>query len=222
MGVTGDLGPQDIIDILVAHPATATNLSTELFQFFGYPNPSSDTINTLSQVYMNSLDSINSLVEAILKSPEFVSQQAYLANVKSPTEYVVGALHSLGATANMNATETTMTNQGQQLFNPPSVFGWPSGTGWISTDSMMERFNFPIYVQTKKENPASGLDAQAIFNGINESDAVQNLCDMLFPDGMPAEVVSQIQSSTATINDINLKVKNAVRLAMTTPFYNLN
>jgi len=222
MGVTGDLGPQDIIDILVAHPATAANLSTELFEFFGYPNPSADTINNLSQVYMESGYSIYSLVEAILKSPEFVSQQAYLANVKSPAEYVASALHSLGATANMSAVESTMTNQGQQLFNPPSVFGWPSGMGWISTDSMMERFNFPIYVQTTAENPASGLDPQAIFNGTDENTAVQNLCNLLFPDGMPQEIVGVIQSSTASISNITLKTKNAVRLAMTTPFYNLN
>jgi uncharacterized protein (DUF1800 family) len=222
MGVTGNLGPQDIIDILVAHPATAANLSTELFQFFGYPNPSADTINTLSQVYTDSGYSIFSLVEAILKSPEFVSQQAYLANVKSPTEYVASALHSLGATANMNAVEATMTNQGQQLFNPPSVFGWPSGMGWISTDSMMERFNFPLYVQTRAENPASGLDPQAIFKETNEAAAVQGLCNVLFPDGMPADVLSVIQSSTASIKDLTLKTKNVVRLAMTTPFYNLN
>jgi len=222
MGVTGNLGPQDIIDILVAHPATATNLSTELFEFFAYPNPSPDTINNLAQVYTDSGYSIYSLVEAILKSPEFVSQQAYLANVKSPAEYVATAMHSLGATANMPAVESTTTNQGQQLFNPPSVFGWPSGMGWISTDSMMERFNFPIYVQTKVENPASGLDPQAIFGGTDEATAVQNLCNQLFPDGMPSDVVSMIGSSTASINDVTLKTKNTVRLAMTTPFYNLN
>ena len=222
MGVTGDLGPQDIINILVAHPATAANLSTELFEFFAYPNPSSDTVNNLAQVYTNSGYSIYSVVEAILKSPEFVSQQAYLANVKSPAEYVATALHSLGATANMSAVESTTTNQGQQLFNPPSVFGWPSGMGWISTDSMMERFNFPISVQTSAENPASGLDPQTIFGGTDEATAVQNLCNLLFPDGMPSEVVSLIQSSTASINDLTLKTKNTVRLAMTTPFYNLN
>jgi uncharacterized protein (DUF1800 family) len=222
MGMTGNLWPQDIIDILVGHPATATSLSTELFEFFAYPNPSPDTINNLAQAYTNSGYSIYSLVEAILKSPEFASQQAYLANVKSPAEYVATAMHSLGATANMPAVESTMTNQGQQLFNPPSVFGWPSGMGWISTDSMMERYNFPIYVQTNAENPASGLDPQTIFSGTDQNTAVQNLCNLLFPDGTPPDVLSLIQSSAAGINDLTLKTKNTVRLMMTTPFYNLN
>ena len=222
LGVTGNLGPQDIINILVAHPQTATNLSTELFQFFGYPNPSPATINNLAQVYTNSGYSIYSLVEAILKSPEFVSQQAYLANVKSPSEYIATSMHSLGATANMSAVEGTMINQGQQLFNPPSVFGWPSGMGWISTDSLMERYNFPINLQTKMDNPASGLDPKAIFAEVDQAAAVQNLCNLLFPDGMPPEVVSVIQPTATAITDINVKTKDVVRLAMTTPFYNLN
>lgn len=219
MEVTGNLGPQDIIDILVAHPATATNLSTELFQFFGYSNPSPQTVASLAKVYTDSGYSIHSLVEAILKSPEFVSQQAYLANVKSPAEYVATALHSLGATANTAAMEASTTNQGQQLFNPPSVFGWPSGMGWISTDAMMERFNFPVYMQTSAENASSKLDPSTIFR---DADAVQYLCDILYPDGMPPEIVSVIQSSTSSINDLTLKTKNAVRLVMTTPYYNLN
>jgi hypothetical protein len=222
LGETGNFGPEEIIDILVAHPQTATNLSTELFEFFGYPNPSPATINNLAQVYTNSGYSIYSLVEAILKSPEFVSQQAYLANVKSPSEYIATSLHSLGAIANISAVEATMTNQGQQLFNPPSVFGWPSGMGWISTDSMLERFNFPVFIQTKTDNPASGLDPMAIFAETNQATAIQNLCNLLFPDGMPPEVVSVIQSFASPIKDINMKTKEVVRLAMTTPFYNLN
>jgi len=223
MGLTGDLGPQDVIEHLVAHPATATNLSKELFEFFAYPNPSQDTIDRLSKVYLSSDYSIKAVVEAILRSPEFVSQEAYLASVKSPAEYVATALHALGATTNMSAAESSMTNQGQQLFNPPSVFGWPSGTGWVSTGSMMERFNFPVYIQTKQENGASAFDPRAYFNGgTSEGIAVANLCKVLFPDGMPDSVLSIIQSSTASISDPILKAKNVVRLAMASPFYNLN
>jgi hypothetical protein len=115
-----------------------------------------------------------------------------------------------------------MTNQGQQLFNPPSVFGWPSGMGWISTDSMMERYNFPMYIQTKTDNPASGLDPKAVFAEVDQATAIQNLCNLLFPDGMPPEIVSVIQSAASSISDLTLKTKDVVRLAMTTPFYNLN
>ena len=223
LGQTGNFGPQDILNILVARPETAASLSNELFTFFGYPNPGQDLINRLSAVYFDSGYSIKSMVEAILKSPEFISNEAYLANVKSPIEYVVTALRSLNAPSPAGALLQTMNNQGQLVFNPPSVFGWPTGIQWINTGSMMERFNFPINVQTTTENKSSGLNPNQIFpSGVPLSVAVQNLVNILFPEGMPSEVLSVIQSSTATYSDPTLKTKNTVRLAMASPFYNLN
>jgi uncharacterized protein (DUF1800 family) len=223
LGQTGDFGPQDIVDILVARPETAANLATELFQFFGYPNPSAETIQRLSAVYFDSGYSMKSMVEAVLTSPEFVSNQAYLANVKSPTEYIATALRSLNATAPANSLVSTSNNQGQLLFDPPSVFGWPNGLLWINTGSMMERFNFPINVQTTTENSASGLNpAQFFGNGNTEATGVASIANTLFPDGMPTEVLSVMQSSTATYTDPTLMTRNTVRLAMASPFYNLN
>jgi len=223
LGQTGNFGPQDIVDILVARPETAANLSTELFQFFGYPNPSSDMIQRLSAVYFDSGYSMRSMVEGILTSPEFVSNQAYLANVKSPTEYVVSALRSLDATAPAGALIGTSNNQGQLLFEPPSVFGWPIGMLWINTGSLMERFNFPINLQTTAQNSASGLNPSQFFgNGSSLSTGVASIANTLFPDGMPTNVLSVIQSATGTYTDPTLMTKNTVRLAMASPFYNLN
>jgi uncharacterized protein (DUF1800 family) len=223
LGQTGSFTPQDILDILVARPETAATLASELFTFFGYPNPGQDLINRLSAVYFDSGYSIRSMVEAIFRSPEFISNQAYLANVKSPIEYVVTALRSLGATSTPNVLVSTMINQAQFLFNPPSVFGWPSGIQWVNTGSVMERFNYPVNVQTSTENPSSGLNPAQIFaGGASESVAVSNLVNILFPEGMPNEVLSVIQSSTANYTDKTLKTKNTVRLTMASPFYNLN
>jgi uncharacterized protein (DUF1800 family) len=223
LGQSGNFGPQDIIDILVARPETASSLATELWTFFGYPNPSSDLVSRLSTVYFDSGYSIKSMVEAILTSPEFISNQAYLANVKSPIEYLVTSLRSLGATATNGTLVSTMNNQAQFLFDPPSVFGWASGIQWINTGSIMERINFPLGVQTTTENKLSGLDPlQAFPSGMDTGTAVANLTSKLFPEGLPSEVLSVIQSSSASYTDPTLKTKNTVRLAMACPFYNLN
>jgi uncharacterized protein (DUF1800 family) len=163
------------------------------------------------------------MVQAILTSPEFISNHAYLANVKSPIEYIVTALRSLNATATNGTLVSSMTNQAQFLFDPPSVFGWASGIQWINTGSIMERMNFPINVQTTTENAASGLDPnQAFPSGMNNATAVANLTGKLFPEGLPSGVLSVIDSSTATYTDLTLKTKNTVRLAMACPYYNLN
>jgi uncharacterized protein (DUF1800 family) len=222
LGHTGNLGPTDIIDILVAHPATAQNLSKELFEFFAYQGPSMDTLDRLSQVYLKSGYSIRALVEAILKSPEFISSQAYLSLVKGPAEYVATALRSLGATADLAKAMDSMKHMGQLLFDPPSVFGWPSGLGWVNTSSVLERYNFPLLIQTSKENSASNLNPSIFGNGTSDSTAIQELVTLLFPEGMPSEFTQVIGSSTSALTDANQKTKNTVRLAMSTPFYSLN
>ncbi|MDV3293576.1 MAG: DUF1800 domain-containing protein [Nitrososphaerales archaeon] len=222
MGVTGNLGPKDIIDILVPHPATASNLAAELFSYLAYPNPNQDTITRLSRVYLDSGYSIKALVQAILTSPEFVSSQAYLSLVKSPAEYAATALRSLGATANLNAAVAGMNNMAQMLFNPPSVFGWPSGTGWVDTASVLERYNFPLMLQTTKENPASQLNQGVFAGSMSIPEIVQLLVAPLFPDGIPDEFMQVIYSSTSKLSDPVQKTKNAVRLAMASPFFNLN
>jgi uncharacterized protein (DUF1800 family) len=221
LGITEAFTPQQILDILVPHPSTAANLSTELFEFFAYPNPSQDTIDRLSQVYLNSGYDIYSLVEAILTSAEFQSNQAYLANVKSPTEYVVGSLRALNATVTDRELINTTSNQGQLLFDPPTVFGWPIGINWINTGSIMERFNFPLNIQTTQQNSASGLNPDEHF-GPGMSNGVQDIANILFPDGMPSEYLSVIEGAVSNYTDPTLMTKEAVRLTMASPFYNLN
>jgi uncharacterized protein (DUF1800 family) len=223
LGQTGDFGPQDIINILAARPETAANISTELFEYFAYSSPSPETVANLSNVYFSSNYSIKAVVEAILKSPEFISTTAYLANVKGPVEFAATALRSLGATVNSPGAVAAMTNMGQELFNPPSVFGWPSGMGWINMSSVMQRINFPLNVQTTKDNPASALNANAIVGtGTQEDQETANIVNQLFPEGLPTQMMQVIQAATISVSDPSLRVKNALRLAMTSPYYNLN
>jgi len=214
LGQIGNFGPTDIVHILANHPATARNLTTQLFEFFAYPNPASDVVDKLSNVYTNSGGNIGTVVEAILKSDEFISPQAYLANIKSPVEYVVSALRSLGASANPVLTIRILNNMGQLPFDPPSVFGWPSGTAWINTSTMLDRINFPLAIQTSS--------FPSDFTSADSSDSVDNVSQALFPEGLPDEVLSVIQNANNALTNPSDRLRNTVRLTMASPFYNLN
>jgi len=123
LGQTGNFGPQDIVEILAAHPATAKSIARKLFAYFAYDNPSDDTVNRIANVYSTTGGNIKAVVEAVLDSDEFWSSQAYLSQVKSPVIYLTTALRSLGATVNPKAAVGTLNNMGQLPFDPPSVFG---------------------------------------------------------------------------------------------------
>lgn len=223
LGRTGNFGPEDIVNILAPHSATASNLATELFSYFAYPNPSRETVAKLAQVYLDSKYSIKSLVEAILKSDEFRSAEAYLAQVKSPVEFVATALRSTRATSDQYSTLDSLSYMGQTLLDPPTVFGWPSGTAWIDSASIFERYNFPLMLQTSQEDLASRLDSGVVFPSGQPSPAgVKTLANTLFPDGLPQEFLNVIQNSVANYNDPVAGTKDALRLTMVSPFYILN
>jgi uncharacterized protein (DUF1800 family) len=211
LGQTGNLGPEDIVSILANHPATARAISTELFQYLAYYNPSTDVIDRLAQVFTSTNGNIKAVVEAILKSNEFISQQAYLEQVKSPVDYVVTALRSLGATAKPAAAIATLNNMGQLPFDPPSVFGWPDGITWINTSTILDRINFPLAIQT-----ASNLSSP------QNTASVDQVSRLLFPEGLPAEVITSIQQSNSSLTNPVDKMRNTIRLTMASPFYNLN
>ena len=223
LGQTGYFGPEDIINILVPHPATASNLATELFSYFAYPFPSDETVGKLAQVYLDSKYSIRALVEAIFKSDEFRSTDAYLAQVKSPVEFVATALRSTRATTDQGSTLDSLSYMGQTLLDPPTVFGWPSGMGWIDSASIFERYNFPLRLQTTQEDGASRLDSGVVYPSGQPSPAgVGALAGSLFPDGFPQEYLSVVQNSVTNYNDPVAGTKDALRLIMASPFYLLN
>ena len=62
-----------------------------------------------------------------------------------------GAVRCIGATARRNRTtgrcrsrcwSARIEAMGQSLFAPPNVKGWPGGTAWLNTSTVLERDNF--------------------------------------------------------------------------------
>ncbi|HKA17107.1 MAG TPA: DUF1800 domain-containing protein [Blastocatellia bacterium] len=165
---TGNLSGEDIITIVSARPATARYLTWKLFNFFVYPITSSAedkaTIDRFAKVYLNNNHSIKELVRAILTSDEFFSERAFFSLVKQPSEFIVGAIRMLGGTYNQgtnqrgsNTLSTASRNMGQDLFAPPDVAGWDFNLGWVSTATMLERFNFANTFLTNRNTGNPGV-----------------------------------------------------------------
>lgn len=148
LGHTGHLDLNDVITILCAKPATATHLSRRMWSFFVWDNPSDSDIQPLVDAYNSSNHQIAAMVKAMLNAPAFFSDKAYRARVKSPAEFVVGAIRAMGFAPNRQALgfmAESMLTMGQTLFDPPNVAGWPGdmlSSGWMSTQAWITRVNF--------------------------------------------------------------------------------
>ena len=87
------------------------------------------------------------LLTAIFTHPKFTESASLQGLVKQPTEYVVGALRSLGITpaqitANPQFLVRTFQSLGQVLFDPPSVGGWPQNALLALDGGPLARWQF--------------------------------------------------------------------------------
>jgi uncharacterized protein (DUF1800 family) len=140
-------GEQDgiqAIDILAHHPSTAKFISRKLAQRFVADEPPQALVDRMAQTFMKSDGDLRAVLETMFTSPEFFSEGAWQAKVKSPFEMVVSAVRAVGA----EASDTFMLVQkiadlGQPLYNKLEPNGYPNtAEAWLSTVGVMGRINF--------------------------------------------------------------------------------
>ncbi|MDQ2688034.1 MAG: DUF1800 domain-containing protein, partial [Armatimonadota bacterium] len=109
MGKTGNWNGNDIVDILVAHPATAKRLCTQLFSSLAYTDPEPAVLNSIVQTYYSSGYDIKAVVGAILRSKAFYSDKARYALIKTPVQYVIGTVKMLGLAQTLDVQPADIT-----------------------------------------------------------------------------------------------------------------
>ncbi len=142
LGRSGNFGMDEILDLILAHKASAPFVATKFARYFVMPSPAAGYVQRLADVLLKSKWDIRALLRGIFHSPEFLAPGAYRALVKSPAEYVAGTLRGLQGTAAIAAAVNQMPAMDQALLDPPTVAGWPSDAGWISSNSVLGRLNF--------------------------------------------------------------------------------
>jgi uncharacterized protein (DUF1800 family) len=143
MGKTGNFTGDDIVEMLVPLRATAERLSTRLFTFFAYPNPEREIVAHLADAFQSNHYNVGAVVREIFAMDAFYSKKAYRALVKSPAELVAQLLKATGAdTSAYSAAAAAMPPMGQVLYYPPNVAGWPGGSSWINSSTLLSRINF--------------------------------------------------------------------------------
>ncbi|MEO8539232.1 MAG: DUF1800 domain-containing protein [bacterium] len=142
LGKTGNFDGTDIVAIIMEQPATARFITKRLFSEFAYRNPDEATVGKLVDVWNSSNHDTRAVVRAILVSDEFYSLRAYRSLVRSPIEFIIGAVRGLELEADFLQIEQTSQSMDQRLYEPPSVAGWPGGEVWLSSGTFFARVNF--------------------------------------------------------------------------------
>ncbi len=157
MGQTANFDGGDIVQILAAKPETAQRLAMKLWSFFAYSVDLDDPVlDPLVEAYLDNDTRVKPMLMTMFASEEFYSETAKNAHVKSPVEFAINALKLIGASINVKDGGLTdrIEAMGQEVFNPPSVFGWDEGIGWVGTSGMLERARAVDDVTSVREKDA--------------------------------------------------------------------
>ena len=117
LGKTGNWNGSDVVDMLVAHPATAARICKQLFEYFAYPDPEPAVLNALTKTYYASGYDIRAIVGQILQSKAFYSEKARSAIIKSPVQFVIGSIKMLGLEPAFDASQEDIANASNSMMD---------------------------------------------------------------------------------------------------------
>jgi uncharacterized protein (DUF1800 family) len=146
LGRTGRWKGDDLVRILLEHPATSKRLAWRVCEWLMGENALESTaLDALAEgLRQHDLD-IDWAIETVLRSQAFFADKNMGNRVLGPLEYLVGVARALEcfdpAPSGMVLAEWA-ARLGQDLFYPPTVFGWPGGRDWLTTQTIIGRANY--------------------------------------------------------------------------------
>ena len=139
-GKSGRFGLKEVLDAIVAQPGCGLYLAGKLIGYFGAYDPEGKLRERMAEAFRSSKYEIRPMLEVLFTSPDFYAPEAQGNQIKGPVRLLVGACRDLRLDVKATPTLAQFTVPlGQELFNPPTVKGWPTGKSWITASTLALR-----------------------------------------------------------------------------------
>jgi uncharacterized protein (DUF1800 family) len=169
---------EKVLDILSASPATARHISQELAQKFVADNPPQPLVDRMAKTFLRSRGDLREVMKAMLGSPEFWSEGAFHAKVKTPFEMVASAIRATNADVeDAFALSNQIAKLGEPIYRKLEPTGYANvNSEWVNSSALLGRMNFALALAGNKVpgvhvDPAPGGDAETIARGLLFEDA---------------------------------------------------
>jgi uncharacterized protein (DUF1800 family) len=142
LGRTGNFNGDDVIQIIVAQPQAARFITAKLWNYFAGQMPSPELNEELAANLRANGNNFKPFLRTLLRSEDLYADSVVRNQVKSPVQWLVGSVRMLESELPPPLVSWGMIRQlGQDLFAPPNVKGWDGGITWISTNTLLTRYN---------------------------------------------------------------------------------
>jgi len=142
LGRKGNYKGDDVIVMLLLNETqVAINISNKFWREFVSDTLDDKEIYKLAGIFYRAKYDIRKLLRATLLTKEFWDPANRGTLFKSPVEYVVGAVRLLQLPVDDSYGLVQLADRlGQNLMDPPNVKGWSGSTAWISSESLLSRW----------------------------------------------------------------------------------
>jgi uncharacterized protein (DUF1800 family) len=193
LGLTGNLTPEDVLAQIVAQPHSAVFITGKIWNFFGGQMPSSALNQALAAELRANGNNFKPFLRVMFSSEEFYSPDIVKNEVKSPTQWLVGTSRMLQSDLPPPVIcMGILRSLGQDLFNPPNVKGWDGGLSWITTNTLLARYNEAATLVSGTLQPLAGADFSPKGNGkknANSEKRFQKLADRVRVGGVAVDKI---------------------------------
>lgn len=143
LGQTGNFDGHDVLQIIVSQPQAARFITTKLWKFFASDDaPDPKLVDAMAENFCAGGNNFAPFLRTLFSSEEFYDKAVVAAKIKSPVQWLVSTVRLLQRDLPPSLVATQMTKSlGQELLLPPNVKGWDGGLSWITTNTLLARYN---------------------------------------------------------------------------------
>ena len=197
LGKSGDFNGEDGVKVLLAQPAAPQFICAKLVRFFVTDDAelTPELIAPLAKQFRERDLQLAPVLETLLTSRYFYSDEALGKKIRSPVELGVGLLRALSATASTQRLSGELGELGQMLFFPPNVKGWDGGLAWINSATLLGRANLVKHLIEDNNAKFAGGTLVALVEKQgwkSSADVVDGLVELLLAAELSPDVRNQL------------------------------
>jgi uncharacterized protein (DUF1800 family) len=152
LGKQGRFDGDDVLNILLEQKQTALYITRKLYRYLVNETVDEDRVAWLAGRWYQRNYDISALLQDIFSSEWFYEPRNIGCRIKSPIDLLAGIRRLLPMTiANDEVQLVLQRLLGQLLFYPPNVAGWPGGSSWIDSSTLMFRLRIPELIYASEE-----------------------------------------------------------------------
>ena len=210
-GTAAQAEGEAIINLLVAHPSTATFIATKLLKFFLRYDPADAQIATVAGVYSSTGGDIKSMMRAVLSKANLLTAPA---KFKRPYHLVVSGVRALGAAvANPSQLQSQISICGHQPFTWQTPDGFPDRVDYWA-GNILPRWNYADFISRTTTASQVNFNVAPFMTASTAAGVVANINRFVFGGEMSQRLNDELVSYLGSLATNATAVREAISLAL--------